>query len=66
MEIDEEIIDARLYLIQIQLIKFTQMNFDEVIPVSEKGDEIDAIIVGMNTLGEELKALQINKGIINK
>ena len=66
MEIDEEIIDARLYLIQIQLIKFTQMNFDEIIPVSEKGDEIDAIIVGLNTLGEELKALQINKGIINK
>jgi hypothetical protein len=62
---EEEIIDARFYLIQIQLIKFTQMDFEEVIPVSEKGDEIDAIIVGMNTLGEELKALQI-KGIINK
>jgi hypothetical protein len=66
MEIDEEITDARLYLIQIQLIKFTQMNFEGVIPVSEKGDDIDAIIVGMNTLGEELKALQINKEIINK
>ena len=63
---DEGVTDARLYLIQIQLIKFTQMDFNEVIPVSERGDDIDAIIVGLNTLGEELKALQINKEVVNK
>lgn len=48
--------DERLRLIQDQLIKFTQFDFTERVPVSEKGDDIDAIIVGLNTLGEELSA----------
>lgn len=62
MENNGQIInDARLLLIQEQLIKFTQMNFSSSIPVSEKGDEIDAIIVGLNTLGEELSATEIGR-----
>jgi len=48
--------DQRLSLIQEQLIKFTQLDFTTRIPVSERGDEIDAIILGLNTLGEELDA----------
>ena len=47
--------DERLFLIQEQLIKFTQFDFSGHLPVSEKGDDIDAIIVGLNTLGEELR-----------
>jgi hypothetical protein len=48
--------DKRLDLIQQQLIKFTQFDFTGYLPVSEKGDDVDAIIVGLNTLGEELRA----------
>lgn len=47
--------DKRITQIQEQLIKFTQMDFSGHLPISEKGDEIDAIIVGLNTLGEELQ-----------
>jgi hypothetical protein len=49
--------DKRLLLIQEQLIRFVQLDFSGNIPISEKGDEIDAIIVGLNTLGEELNAI---------
>jgi hypothetical protein len=49
--------DERLLLIQEQLIKFVQFDFSMALPVSEKGDEIDAIIIGLNTLGEELNAV---------
>lgn len=36
------------------LLKYTVMDFSEKIAVSEKGDELDAIAVGLNTLSEEL------------
>lgn len=48
--------DERLENIQERLIKFTQFDFNGHIPVSKKGDDIDAIIVGLNTLGEELES----------
>jgi hypothetical protein len=54
--------DKRLSLIQEQLIKFVQLDFSGSLPVSEKGDDIDAIIIGINTLAEELNAVQIIKG----
>jgi two-component system sensor histidine kinase/response regulator len=52
--------DPRIFLIQDQLIRFTQLDFSGYVSVSEKSDELDAIIVGMNTLGEELKAMPLN------
>lgn len=45
----------RLGWIQDQIVKFTQFDFSARVPVSENGDDIDAIIVGLNTLGEELQ-----------
>ncbi|HXB40331.1 MAG TPA: hypothetical protein VNZ49_07290 [Bacteroidia bacterium] len=53
--------DKRLSLIQEQLIKFVRLDFSGNLPVSEKGDDIDAIIIGMNTLGEELNTAEIIK-----
>ena len=53
--------DKRLFFIQEQLIKFTQLDFNVRVAVSEKGDDIDAIIIGLNTLGEELGATEIKK-----
>ena len=50
--------DKRLDHIQEQLIKFTQFDFNGRIPLSDKGDEIDAIILGLNTLAEELSVKQ--------
>jgi hypothetical protein len=51
--------DLRLELIKEQLIKYTQLDFSGHIHVSENSDEIDAIIVGLNTLGEELSEKKI-------
>src|SRR6266480_4701699 len=51
-------VDNRMDRIQELLIKFTQMDFRGRIPVSENGDELDAMIVGLNTLGEELESRQ--------
>jgi len=38
------------------LLKFTLMDFSTKLEISEYGDELDAIAVGLNTLIEELKA----------
>ncbi len=38
------------------LLKYTLMDFSRKITVSEKGDELDAIAVGLNTLSEELES----------
>jgi PAS domain S-box-containing protein len=38
------------------LLEHTMMNFSKKATVSEEGDEIDAIAVGLNTLSEELEA----------
>lgn len=47
--------DVRLEQIQEQILRFAQMDFGFRSSLSDKGDEIDAIIVGLNTLGEELE-----------
>jgi PAS domain S-box-containing protein len=36
------------------LLKYTQMDFSEKIPLSDKGDELDAVSAGVNALVEEL------------
>ena len=38
------------------LLKYTVMDFKEKAPVSDEGDEVDAIAIGINTLAEELEA----------
>jgi hypothetical protein len=48
--------DERLELIKQQLLKFNQLDFTVQVPLSERGDDIDAIIIGLNTLGEELNS----------
>jgi chromosome segregation ATPase len=40
------------------LMKFTARDFTIRAPISEKGDEIDALSAGMNSLAEELRELQ--------
>lgn len=47
--------DIRLEQIQEQILRFSLMDFGFRSSLSDKGDEIDAIIVGLNTLGEELE-----------
>ncbi len=37
------------------LLKYTLLDFSEQIEITENSDEIDAIVVGLNTLSEELK-----------
>lgn len=38
------------------LLQYTMMDFSKKVSISEKGDELDAIGVGLNTLGEELES----------
>lgn len=47
--------DPRLALILDQIIRLAQNDFEARSPISEKGDELDAIMAGLNLLGEELK-----------
>lgn len=54
--------DQRLERIQDMLVKFALFDFSGRIPVSEKGDDIDAVILGLNTLGEELSAREKKDG----
>ena len=56
--------DERFDQIKEQIIRYTQLNFNGCIPVSKEGDEIDAIIIGLNTLGEELSVLNL-PGVIS-
>jgi PAS domain S-box-containing protein len=51
----DERIDQALNL----LLKYSQMDFSARGPVSDKGDEMDAIMAGLNTLGEELGAAKL-------
>lgn len=48
--------EKRINEIMDTLLQYTLMDFSKKIPVSEKGDELDAIIVGLNTLSEELES----------
>ncbi len=56
--------DFRLEEISNKLIQFSLGNFDEQLPLSETGDDIDAIIAGVNMLGEELKHVTISNSFL--
>ena len=47
--------EKRIVAIMDALIKTTQMDFSEKLVVSDRGDELDAIAVGLNTMSEELE-----------
>ncbi len=47
--------EKRIVNIMDALIKTTQLDFSEKLTISDKGDEIDAIAVGLNTMSEELE-----------
>lgn len=51
--------DERLERIQEQLIKFALLDFSNRLILSGNGDDIDAIILGLNTLAEELSVKKI-------
>lgn len=55
---------ARVNEIVDAVLRFTSIDFSKKIPVSDKGDELDAIAVGLNTLSEELEShiQQIKEG----
>ena len=46
--------DKRLEDIQEQILRYAMKDFSMRLEVSGKGDDIDAIIAGLNVLGEEL------------
>ncbi len=46
----------RINIILSTLLKYTILDFSQQIPISGKGDELDAIAVGLNTLSEELQS----------
>ncbi len=48
--------EERINRISDVLLMYTLRDFSQKIAVSEKGDELDAIAVGLNTLGEELES----------
>lgn len=48
--------DKRLEHISEQIVRFTNADFTSELKLSDKRDEIDSIIVGLNLLGEELKS----------
>ncbi|MEX0720321.1 MAG: ATP-binding protein [Balneolaceae bacterium] len=55
--------DKRIEGILNQILKFIASDYEERGKVSTKGDEIDAIIAGLNSLGEELHAqTEIQRG----
>ena len=47
--------DPRVAEILNVFVKYTSLDFSEKVSISEEGDEIDAIAIGLNALGEELK-----------
>ena len=57
---DKQPQDERIERILELIIKFTKCEFENREDISEKGDELDAIIVGLNTLGEELERKRIS------
>ncbi len=48
--------DKRINTILEILLEYTQKDFSRSIPVSEKGDDLDALSAGLNTMAEELQA----------
>ncbi|TAN13797.1 MAG: PAS domain-containing sensor histidine kinase [Chitinophagaceae bacterium] len=57
--------DNRFRKINKLLSEYSKGNFDRAIPLSDKLDDLDAIISGINMLGEELKAIAISRDYFN-
>lgn len=47
--------DSRIELIKEQILRFAASEYDKKLPVSKKKDDLDAIIAGLNVLGEQLQ-----------
>ncbi len=58
--------DQRLEEISNLLIQYSLGNFDLQLPLSPHGDDIDAIIAGVNMLGEELKHVTISRDYLSR
>jgi signal transduction histidine kinase len=56
----------RITVLMDILLKYTLMDFSVKAEISEAGDELDAIAVGLNTLAEELKAAQEAEALAHK
>jgi len=57
--------DSRLEEISALLINYSMGNFSAQLPLSEVGDDIDAIIAGVNMLGEELQHVTISRDFLS-
>ena len=53
--------DSRIDSILNLILEYTKFNFHSREKISEKGDELDSIIVGLNTLGEELESHGVSR-----
>ena len=53
--VNDGLSDPRVAEILNVFVKYTSLDFSEKVSISEEGDEIDAIAIGLNALGEELK-----------
>ncbi|RXJ49567.1 PAS domain-containing protein [Gelidibacter gilvus] len=62
--------ERRIVSIMDALIKITQLDFSEKLAISDRGDELDSIAVGINTMSEEIesfiKETETNKKQIQK
>ncbi len=58
--------NSRLEDISNILIEYSLGNFNVQLPLSQDGDDIDAIIAGVNMLGEELKHVTISRDYLNR
>jgi PAS domain S-box-containing protein len=58
-------LDKRLQKINKVLIDYSRGKFDSRVRISGKGDETDAVVWGINALGEELKATTISRNYFN-
>jgi PAS domain S-box-containing protein len=58
--------DKRLNEINYRLSEYSKGKFDGGLVISEKLDEVDAIMNGINMLGEDLKAITISRDYFNK
>lgn len=57
-------INRRTEEINNLILEIAQGNFDHKLEISDKFDEVDAIVAGINMLGEELKASMIAKNYL--
>lgn len=61
METTTPLHDERMEKIFRLILEYSKRNFGARETASEKGDELDAVIIGLNTLGEELAGSQNEK-----